>query len=112
MTPDAWIQLGILLLIGLGSLTATIKFLVDRMDNMAGDLYKKINEEREAQLVREAALKTLIDSIKETHVRRDDFNRHADRMEAQLDTLRKELSQRLDSVITALGQVVKNGTTQ
>lgn len=87
-----------------------IQFLMDRMD-------KKVEDERMERLTNEKKFEEEIKNIRETYVRRDDFNRHLDNVEKMFTTMTQNLSNfslsvtgRLDSIMTMMAHKSTDNT--
>ena len=86
-----------------------VRYLIDRMDKKANEVYIQMGKEREERLQSEAMIRANVDGIRDTHVRREDYLHHVNAMSTQITDLRNSITSRLDAVISALGGVPPNG---
>ena len=90
--------LGIVVTMVLGA-WGIIKYVLDHTD-------KKRSEERKERLEVEAELRSDIDRLKDTHVSKEDFYRHADSVKAELNNLSVSLMSRLDALTNLVTQIL------
>lgn len=86
-----WIALAVLALAVLGAFTATYRFLLTRIDKGDAELHTRIND------------------VRENFVRRDDHDKHLDRLEKLIESMHKDqrehaarMDARVDNVLTSI----------
>ena len=89
MTPEFWIQLGALLLSGLGSLATVYGVLNGRISRSSRDLHHKIDE------------------VKKEYVRRDDLRDDMARLERGQESLAIKVDQISIQLVPAISDMAK-----